>query len=457
MSSSYSTLANFGSCAQAARAEDGERAKDGEQEMERAFTNADLALQKMQAEDYVKAENAQGFLNFLNSAQAARAVEVEEEEEMELVDDEDSDDDAKESGERVIPWNEANILSPEDAAFLKEFEDAEGVRWGVLPEYPTNIFSSEGKIYSRNTKKLMSQKNSLGYKKVSMYRNDGERKTVFVHKVVALCLLLNPNNKPTIDHVDKDRAHNHVVNLRWASYKEQGANRKEISRDSHDKKGRRIRQLTSDGQFVKMYRTITMACKAVGRDSKSMSSAVQRGGLCAGFRWEMELVDDVEGEVWTELQSKHVDGKVDVSELLFSNFGRVKYPNGRVVEPRHEGKYYPTISIGGGKFQVHNVLALVFIGAGESGQIVNHKNGDKMDYTITNLEWLTKSQNSQHAQDNDLVPGKRRVEQYVNGNWTTFDSIASASRESGVGYANISQCARKRNKTAGGYQWRYAD
>lgn len=57
------------------------------------------------------------------------------------------------------------------------------------------------------------------------YRVVGIRRKVYrVHRLVAECFIPNPDNKPTVDHIDRNRQNNAVSNLRWASRKEQADN-----------------------------------------------------------------------------------------------------------------------------------------------------------------------------------------------------------------------------------------
>lgn len=50
-------------------------------------------------------------------------------------------------------------------------------------------------------------------------------------------------------------------------------------------------------------------------------------------------------------------------------------------------------------FTVHRLVAEAFIGKPKPGQVTNHKNGNKADNRLENLEWVTVSENSRHAID----------------------------------------------------------
>lgn len=86
--------------------------------------------------------------------------------------------------------------------------------------------SDEGKVFREVKGKLVECKLSLrpnGYLSCSTYQ-EGRRKSALVHRLVAEAFLPNPENKPTVDHINRTKTDNRVCNLRWATYTEQCLN-----------------------------------------------------------------------------------------------------------------------------------------------------------------------------------------------------------------------------------------
>jgi hypothetical protein len=110
---------------------------------------------------------------------------------------------------------------------------------------------------------------------------------------------------------------------------------------------------------------------------------------------------------------------------------------------------------------IHRIVALTFLENPDNLQTVNHKNGDKTDNNVSNLEWCSYKSNTEHALKTNLVKThKKKVEKYSYDGSTlieTFDSIKDAESKTGVGNRLISQVCRGQKPTAHGFRWKYAD
>lgn len=94
---------------------------------------------------------------------------------------------------------------------------------------------------------------------------------------------------------------------------------------------------------------------------------------------------------------------------------------------------YPSVDIPGyGRRLVHRLLANTFIKCDGDPEelVVNHKSGDKQDYSLDNLEWVTYSENIVHAFKAGLRTDNKPVlvKDLTNGDITEFYSLQAAAR-----------------------------
>jgi hypothetical protein len=80
------------------------------------------------------------------------------------------------------------------------------------------IVSKDGTIRNKKGKILKWDCNQR-YARVALYI-DGKKQKWLVHRLVATLFLLNPHNKPYINHIDGNQYNNSVENLEWCTQKE---------------------------------------------------------------------------------------------------------------------------------------------------------------------------------------------------------------------------------------------
>lgn len=109
--------------------------------------------------------------------------------------------------------------------------------------------------------------------------------------------------------------------------------------------------------------------------------------------------------------------------------------------------------------RVHRLVAETFIPNPNGKPYVNHKDGNRSNNHISNLEWVTPSENTQHAVDTGLFTnGKAKpVNQYnLDGElMLTFPSATEAAKQTGTSQEKITMCCKRQRVTANDYQWRY--
>lgn len=145
----------------------------------------------------------------------------------------------------------------------------------------------------------------------------------------------------------------------------------------------------------------------------------------------------------------------------------------RILKPARKAKGYLYVQLSKeGKTRakhVHRLVAEAFMANPEGKPTVNHKNGNKSDNTVDNLEWTTYTENNMHSVrvlgNNKQIEYsiKKAVLQYdLNGNFVAeYPSYREAQRRTGINGIDVvcrgERQKGKKQKTAGGYIWKYKE
>lgn len=157
--------------------------------------------------------------------------------------------------------------------------------------YENYLISSNGKIYSLKSKKVLKpiiQDN--GYSYVTIHNNKIQ-KMFRLHRLVAETFIPNPNNLPQVNHKDENKQNNKVENLEWctAKYNMNYGTRKERVAEMFSKK---VYQYTLDGELVKVWSS-TMECGRNGyNQSKIVSCCNGKRKSHKGYKWNYGEIEN---------------------------------------------------------------------------------------------------------------------------------------------------------------------
>ena len=86
--------------------------------------------------------------------------------------------------------------------------------WKVVSVCDNYLISNEGIVYNISSNKICHPSiNQYGYYYIGLNKNK-EYKTYLLHQLIAQAFIPNPENKPTVDHINRIRTDNRIENLR---------------------------------------------------------------------------------------------------------------------------------------------------------------------------------------------------------------------------------------------------
>jgi len=158
-------------------------------------------------------------------------------------------------------------------------------------------------------------------------------------------------------------------------------------------------------------------------------------------------------EQWKDIPG--YEGRYQVSDL-----GRVRGVKGSLrPQPQNSGYLVVHLYLDGVRRVrlVHTLVAEAFVNGWFAGAEVNHRDTKKVNNCATNLEWVTRSKNIQHAYANGHKGPTRFavVGTPLNGGFAVrFNSQLDAEKAlAGKASSAINHCLTGKKKSAYGYTW----
>jgi hypothetical protein len=226
-------------------------------------------------------------------------------------------------------------------------------------------------------------------------------KALTVARVVAEAFIPNPDNHTIVSHINGNKLDDSADNLKWTTKQDAVKNHdKEISHP------RRVIQKDDKGNVIAIHDSVTAAGDAIGMSRHAINKVCTgKNKTAGGFFFEYED---------KEFEAKEFDGS-GIPIDGFPNY--YVYKDGRVYNKGRKGFLKPCENANGYEYvtlckkitednpndkpkqnhYVHVLVASHFLQKDKGETQVNHKDYNRRNNHVDNLEWCTRAENIKHS------------------------------------------------------------
>jgi len=94
-----------------------------------------------------------------------------------------------------------------------------------IQDFPNYLIYQDGRVFSKKRNRFLKSTNLRGYFRIQIVNSEGKPKSLFIHRLIGIHYIPNPNNLPFIDHKDRNRQNNNIDNLRWCNHSQNMQNK----------------------------------------------------------------------------------------------------------------------------------------------------------------------------------------------------------------------------------------
>ena len=141
--------------------------------------------------------------------------------------------------------------------------------------------SDTGEVRNDKTGRILKQRSSNEYKRVSLTIGHGQMKNCAVHRLVAEAFLPNPDHKNIVNHIDGVRYNNNVTNLEWCTQSENAQHARQTGLVGYQKQ-RPVRQFNLRGEWMMDFESAAEAARQCDCQQSKITEVCQGNRKTAG-------------------------------------------------------------------------------------------------------------------------------------------------------------------------------
>lgn len=243
-----------------------------------------------------------------------------------------------------------------------------------------------------------------GYRNAHIHYNTNSKrckKVIAVNRLVLSIFLRHPTKDDVCNHIDGNKLNNHVSNLEWTTQKANMHHARDTGLTKRHPKA--VNKLDENGNIIATYNSIDLAAASIKLGRHSVSKVLSgENDTAGGFKWE--YVEKKKHDKALVIAPTEFTVIKDYPIYVITKKGEVynTYTK-RYLKPwLNNGYCHVTFCNDIGKkrnYKVHRLVADAYIPNTnrEERDIVNHKDGNKTNNNVENLEWVNNSENRKHA------------------------------------------------------------